>query len=432
MSARRPKGAAAAGLVVTLVLVLIVEAAGDAAAESLPVEPLPPPPPAAAPRSNGWCASVDGLNKPVALTFAPGDPDAGGCSSASRRGRPGARVARRQVLDAQPFLDVRDRVSGATEQGLLGLACFIPDAGRTTAAFTSTTPIASATRASSSSIAPIGSASLLFVKQPFANHNGGDLVFGPDGKLYVGLGDGGLGQLIPSATVRIPRLLLGKMLRLDVDAPGRPAPAMVARGLRNPWRYALEPIARRRRPVHRRRRPGSLGRVSTSLPPGTAARRAATSSCRRSWRACTAAAAAACDPRWAGPCRCSSTTTRRDARSRAASSIAARKLPALDGAYFYADYFARRWCAAFAGRAGASATRGTGARRSIPRNAAGQHLEPRRGRRRRAVYLLSLDGVVWALAPRWAFSRALEQAQGPQRQPAEEEHARPSAMRRSL
>src|SRR5262249_12402365 len=80
---------------------------------------------------------------------------------------------------------------------------------------------------------------LLWVRQPFNNHNGGDLVFGPDGTLYVGLGDGG-GANDPFGNGQDPRALLGKMLRLDVDAPNRPPPEIVMRGLRNPWRYAFD------------------------------------------------------------------------------------------------------------------------------------------------------------------------------------------------
>jgi glucose/arabinose dehydrogenase len=79
---------------------------------------------------------------------------------------------------------------------------------------------------------------ILFLKQPYANHNGGDVVFGPDGKLYVGTGDGGSAR-DPHGNGQNPAALLGKMLRLDVDAAA-PRPEIVAIGLRNPWRYAFD------------------------------------------------------------------------------------------------------------------------------------------------------------------------------------------------
>jgi hypothetical protein len=100
------------------------------------------------------------------------------------------------------------------------------------------------------------------VAQPFANHNGGNLVFGPDGFLYIGLGDGGSGD-DPDHRAQNPASLLGKMLRIDVNLPeshpvGYVVPAsnpfatgaMGARpeiwsfGLRNPWRYSFDDPSR--------------------------------------------------------------------------------------------------------------------------------------------------------------------------------------------
>ena len=79
---------------------------------------------------------------------------------------------------------------------------------------------------------------MLEVDQPYTNHNGGDLVFGPDGRLYVGMGDGG-SEGDPQGNAQNPASLLGKMLRLDVRRPGSP-PVVVADGLRNPWRYSFD------------------------------------------------------------------------------------------------------------------------------------------------------------------------------------------------
>jgi len=80
---------------------------------------------------------------------------------------------------------------------------------------------------------------LFRVAQPYANHNGGNLVFGPDGKLWVGLGDGGAAG-DPHGAGQDDRALLAKMIRLDVDSAARPAAEVVAKGLRNPWRYSFD------------------------------------------------------------------------------------------------------------------------------------------------------------------------------------------------
>ncbi len=82
---------------------------------------------------------------------------------------------------------------------------------------------------------------LLEVEQPYQNHNGGSLVFGPDGLLYIGFGDGGW-RGDPENRAQDMTSLLGKMLRFDVDTkPGNPVkPEIFARGLRNPWKYSFD------------------------------------------------------------------------------------------------------------------------------------------------------------------------------------------------
>ena len=177
---------------------------------------------------------------------------------------------------ATDFLDLRAAVLAGGERGLLGLA-FAPNAasGRFFVNFTDRsgdTVVARFERSSDPLVAnPASRFDLRFggpggaaaIAQPFANHNGGHLAFGPDGYLYIGLGDGGSGD-DPEHRAQNPQELLGKMLRIDVNVPdthatgyqvpptnpfvgGRPIaarPEIWAFGLRNPWRYSFDDPAR--------------------------------------------------------------------------------------------------------------------------------------------------------------------------------------------
>jgi glucose/arabinose dehydrogenase len=186
---------------------------------------------------------------PVALVAAPGEP-VGRLFVVEKRGR--IRILRGKKLDPLPFLDLTGKVSLAGgddgEQGLLGLA-FHPQFqsnGRFYVNFTDprgdTKVVELRTRNGAGAGSPGNPASartLLTVAQPASNHNGGDVQFGPDGKLYVLLGDGG-GANDPDGNAQNPRSHLGKALRIDVDARD-PRPEVVGRGLRNPWRYSFDP-----------------------------------------------------------------------------------------------------------------------------------------------------------------------------------------------
>ena len=174
-------------------------------------------------------------------------------------------------LQSAPVIDLRSVISTGGERGLLGMA-FSPDAasGRVFLNFTNTaghTVVARFRRHASTPFAldPASRFDLLwptgerFIRQPFANHNGGHLEFGPDGALYVGLGDGGSGN-DPQNHAQNPFSLLGKMLRIDVavgdgDPVGYRVPAnnpfvdgapitalheIWSFGLRNPWRYSFD------------------------------------------------------------------------------------------------------------------------------------------------------------------------------------------------
>ena len=164
------------------------------------------------------------------------------------------RIIENDQLLETPFLDIIDLVgSNGNEQGLLGLA-FHPqyqENGRFFINYTDIdgdTVIARFQASSDSNTAdPDSEVRLLGVDQPFANHNGGVLAFGPDGYLYAGLGDGG-SQGDPNENAENTNVLLGKILRLDVDsAEPYTVPAdnpfgneVWAYGLRNPWRFSFD------------------------------------------------------------------------------------------------------------------------------------------------------------------------------------------------
>jgi glucose/arabinose dehydrogenase len=158
-----------------------------------------------------------------------------------------------------PFLDIRDRVeSGGLEQGLLGMA-FHPDHAASGAFYIYYTGQGGEVRIARYQVSedpnradPGSERILLRITEPYANHNGGEIAFGPDGYLYAGVGDGGSGG-DPRGNGQNPHTLLGSILRLDVDSgdpytipPGNPfvdgggAPEVWAYGLRNPWRFTFD------------------------------------------------------------------------------------------------------------------------------------------------------------------------------------------------
>ena len=163
-------------------------------------------------------------------------------------------------VSGTPFLDITDNVgSSGSEQGLLGLA-FHLDYQNSRFFYVDytdrngNTVIARYTAASNGLTADPGSAKqILKIDQPFANHNGGQLAFGPDGMLYIGMGDGG-SQGDPNGNGQNTNVLLGKILRIDVDhgdpyaiptdnpfASGEGGKAEVWDfGFRNPWRFSFD------------------------------------------------------------------------------------------------------------------------------------------------------------------------------------------------
>jgi glucose/arabinose dehydrogenase len=170
------------------------------------------------------------------------------------------RVLRRDTLLATPFLDLSGKISSGGERGLLSLA-FHPryaTNGRFYVYFTDVNGDIRIVRYGVSADAnvadPLSADTVLAVPHPVeSNHNGGQLQFGPDGKLYAGLGDGGGGG-DTAGNAQNKHRLLGKLLRLDVDGPsGYAIPSdnpfatdtsargeIWAYGLRNPWRFSFD------------------------------------------------------------------------------------------------------------------------------------------------------------------------------------------------
>jgi glucose/arabinose dehydrogenase len=211
---------------------------------------------------------VSGLTQPVAIVVDPSDPSTQ--FIVERVGR--VRILRSGTLQAGVFLDLTREVTTDGERGLLGLA-FAPDVATSRRFYVNFTnrqghTVIARFKRSASAPTQIEAGSRFdlvwpdgrrFIEQPFSNHNGGNLRFGPDGYLYIGMGDGGSGN-DPGNRAQNPRTLLGKMLRIDVSVPdddprgyrvpadnpfldGTPVAALGeiwAFGLRNPWRYSFD------------------------------------------------------------------------------------------------------------------------------------------------------------------------------------------------
>jgi len=147
-------------------------------------------------------------------------------------------------LRRRPFLDVRSRVTSGGEQGLLSVA-FHPNFARNRLFYVDYTDLNGNTRVvqfrankAGTTGLPSTARQLVFVRQPYSNHNGGQLAFGPDGLLYIGLGDGG-SEGDPQNRSQNLGTFLGKLLK--INATRRGAKAEIADyGLRNPWRFSFD------------------------------------------------------------------------------------------------------------------------------------------------------------------------------------------------
>jgi glucose/arabinose dehydrogenase len=231
------------------------------------VRPTAPPPSSAIERSfdpTGQTVQVDvvaaGLEAPLDVAD-PGD-GSGRLFVVEQAGR--IRVIKDGASLARPFLDITDRIASGGERGLLGLT-FHPDYPTDPRFFVDYTDrdgntVVAQFRVSADdpNVAdPASETPVLNVKQPYPNHNGGAVEFGPDGMLYIALGDGGSGG-DPQGNGQRLDTLLAKILRIDVDgqvAGGAPyrvppdnpfvanqqaRPEIWLTGLRNPWRMRFD------------------------------------------------------------------------------------------------------------------------------------------------------------------------------------------------
>ena len=210
------------------------------------------------PTSYIWQPIVSDLQRPVGLANAA--DGSGRLFIVEQKGI--LRTLQNGELLAEPFLDIRDRVgANASEQGLLGLA-FHPRYRENGLFYVNYTDRQGDTIIARFSVSadspradPASEVRLLKIVQPYDNHNGGSLAFGPDGFLYLGLGDGGAGG-DPHHNGQSLDTLLGKILRLDVDhgspyaipadnpfANGGGLPEIWAFGLRNPWRFSFDRLS---------------------------------------------------------------------------------------------------------------------------------------------------------------------------------------------
>jgi glucose/arabinose dehydrogenase len=199
-----------------------------------------------------------GFSQPVHVTHA-GD-GSGRIFVVEQAGR--IRVLDNGAVLPSPFLDITAKLVCCGEQGLLSVAfppgfaakgyfyvnyTRTPDGATVVARY-------SVSSGDANVADPVSEEVILAIPQPFANHNGGQLAFGPDGYLYIGMGDGGSGG-DPFLLAQNPDNVLGKLLRIDVESGAAPygipptnpflgmagyRPEIWALGLRNPWRFSFD------------------------------------------------------------------------------------------------------------------------------------------------------------------------------------------------
>lgn len=238
------------------------------------IQPAPPAPPVTAPTLS-VAAAFPALTftAPVGMQQAPSDGSRWFVIEQAGRVRVFANNA--AVATAGTFIDITGRVSGGGEAGLLGMAFHpaFPGDPRVFLFYTAPgTPLtvkvsAFVTRDGGQTLDPTSETALLSIPKPQSNHNGGQLAFGPDGLLYIGVGDGGGSDDMHGSigNGQLTQTLLGKVLRVDVNgaagglaygipagnpfvgnvlcgagATGAPCAEIYAWGVRNPWRFSFD------------------------------------------------------------------------------------------------------------------------------------------------------------------------------------------------
>ena len=237
----------------TALVCTVVAACGDSGAN--PADPLEPQPPAPG-LELALEVVIQTMDQPLFVTAPPGDPNR--LFVVERPGR--IRIVQNGTLVSRPFLDIAELTSLEGERGLLGMAVH-PDYAQNGRFFVHYTDVASGgTRIARYNVSgdpdvadPASGTIVLEVAQPFSNHNGGSIAFGPDGMLYIALGDGGSAD-DPIGHGQNRGTLLGAVLRIDIDSgdplvipsdnpfvdtPGARAEVW-AYGLRNPWRISFD------------------------------------------------------------------------------------------------------------------------------------------------------------------------------------------------
>ena len=255
-------------LLIIGLLMFLSSCGGGSYSAPVPPPPPPPPPPAGLATDVQRVFNQISFSSPVALIQAPGDNSRWFAVEQSGIVRVFDNNQNVLPADVDIFIDIRGRVSSGGETGLLGMA-FHPDFaanGQVYLSYTRGGPLTSVISrftldAVTGNLDAGSEFEILTVPQEFSNHNGGNIMFGPDGFLYIGFGDGGSGG-DPNERAQDTTYILGSMVRLDVDSVSPYAipatnpfasntncvdgtgmmscPEIYAWGLRNPWRFSFD------------------------------------------------------------------------------------------------------------------------------------------------------------------------------------------------
>lgn len=248
------------GPFILLLASLCLSSCGGSDSTSQPTPTPAPQPVAAAPPAVKLMEIASGFSRPLGIESQPD----GRLFVVEQRGV--IKVVKGNAINAQPFLDIRSKVALGDETGLLGLA-FHPQYATNRkfyVYYSRNSPGLQSvfaeyqTSAADPDVADPASERILFTfnQPPFGNHQGGQIAFGPDGMLYIAIGDGG-GHGDPNDNGQNPNTLNGKVLRIDVNtapygippdnpfASGGGRPEVYAYGFRNPWRFSFDPSSGR-------------------------------------------------------------------------------------------------------------------------------------------------------------------------------------------